>query len=413
MQLTAPATGSGRHPAIAISVIAAALGYFVDLYDIVIFGVVRVASLNELGITGADNTLWGVRLLNLQMAGMLIGGFMWGMAGDRLGRRFALLATIATYSLANIASGLVTNVEQYAVLRFIAGVGLAGELGAGVTLVSELLPERRRGYGTTLIAVMGLLGALTASYLGSTLHWRMAYFVGGGMGLAVLALRAWGLRESGMFVQAGESSRRGDLRLLLWPLPRLGRFFAVIALGVPVWYGSALFVNLAPEYGRALGLSAPLTVADALGWQAIGAAIGAGLTGLASEWLRSRRRVVLFCFVVLMALTLGLLGSGGATPRQYCLLTFGMGLAQGYWTTYLTLAAEQFGTNLRATVTTAVPNVVRATTVPITLSVLALTPMLGLIPGTLLVGVVIYLLAFGSLWHLRETYGSNLDYQER
>jgi putative MFS transporter len=398
---------------VVASVIVAALGYFVDLYDIVIFGVVRVASLNELGITGAANTAWGIDLLNLQMLGMLIGGVFWGVIGDRFGRRFALLATITVYSLANIANGFVTTVEQYAVLRFIAGVGLAGELGAGVTLVAEILPARFRGYGTTVISFLGLVGALTASFVGGYLHWRMAYFVGGGMGLAVLAGRWWVLRESAMFeAHKAQAIGQGDLRLLFGRLDNLGRFLAVIAVGVPIWYVSALFVNFSPELGQALNLAGPLPVADVLRWQATGLALGSAASGLISEWLKNRRGVVLGFIASMMLLTGILLSLEGRTPQLYCLLMFVMGLAQGYWTVFMTLSAEQFGLNIRATVTTSVPNFVRAMVVPITLLLKVLLPGLGLIKAVLLIGVAVYALALLALYSLKETYGKDLDYFE-
>jgi MFS transporter, putative metabolite:H+ symporter len=401
-----------QQPLFVLSVAAAALGYFVDLYDIVIFGVVRVSSLTELGLTGQDNTDWGVALLNLQMIGMLIGGFFWGVAGDRMGRRFALLATITLYSLANLANAFVVNVEQYAVLRFLAGVGLAGELGAGVTLVSELLPRHLRGYGTTVIAVLGLLGALTASYVGAELHWRMAYLAGGVMGFLVLGMRWIVLRESAMFEeQKSQDLRQGDLRLLFGRWPTLLKFAAVTAIGVPIWYISALFVNLAPEYGRALGFEEPLTVAAVLRYQALGLAIGSGASGLLSEWMQSRKKILYLCFSLLLALVLMLMNS--SSVEAYCLLMFAVGLAQGYWTAFIILAAEQFGTNIRATVSTSVPNIVRAMTVPVTLSVLALWPLLGLVPATLLVGAVVFGLAYLALYGLRETYGKDLNYTER
>lgn len=404
---------TARDKGVAFSVGAAALGYFVDLYDIVIFGVVRVASLNDLGITGAANTSWGIDLLNLQMTGMLIGGVLWGVLGDRLGRRTALLATIGMYSLANIANGFVTTVEQYAVLRFVAGVGLAGELGLGVTLVAELMPAKYRGYGTTVISFLGLLGALTASYVGVMLEWRMAYIVGGVMGLVVMAGRWYGLRESAMFTAARAQDRhQGDLRVLVRDGATMLKFLAVIAVGVPIWYVSALFVNLAPEYGKALALSEPLTVAQALRWQAIGLAIGSALTGLASEWIGSRKRVLYACFAALVALILLLLNLEGRTPTAYCVVMFAIGLAQGYWTVFITTAAEQFGTNIRGTVTTSVPNFVRAMIVPITLGLKAIWDATGLLGGTLLIGAVVFVLAFAGLRHLKETYGRNLDYAE-
>ena len=402
-----------RNKGVAFSVAAAALGYFVDLYDIVIFGVVRVVSLNDLGITGAANTSWGIDLLNLQMIGMLIGGVLWGVLGDKLGRRTALLATIGMYSLANIANGFVTSVEQYAVLRFIAGVGLAGELGMGVTLVAELMPAKYRGYGTTVISFLGLLGALTASYVGVMLEWRMAYIVGGVMGLLVMAARWYGLRESEMFsARKAQGHSQGDLRVLFRSGPTFGKFVAVIAVGVPIWYISALFVNLAPEYGKALNLTEPLTVAQVLRWQAIGLAIGSALTGLLSEWLGTRKRVLYVCFGALVGLVALLLNLDGQGATAYCAVMFAVGLGQGYWTVFITTAAEQFGTNIRATVTTSVPNFVRAMIVPITLGLKVIWDTTGLIGGTLAIGVAVFGLAFLALYHLPETYGKNLDYNE-
>ena len=367
-----------KNGGMALAVLAAALGYFVDL-------------------------------INLQMIGMLIGGFFWGVVGDKLGRRFALLATITMYSLANIANAYIVTVEQYAVLRFIAGVGLAGELGAGVTLISEILPRHLRGYGTTVISFLGLVGALTASYVGADFHWRSAYLFGGCAGLVVLALRWRVLNESEMFNEARGQSGQGDLRLLLQPL-LLRRFVAVIAVGVPIWYVSALFVNFAPEFGRALGYATPLTVADVLRWQALGLALGSAASGLLSEWLRSRRQVVGGCFAVLAAGIVLLLQSG--SPERYCQIMFIVGLAQGYWTAFLTLAAEQFGTNLRATVSTSVPNLVRAMTVPVTLSLQALLPLAGAVNAALLIGAVVFALAALALWRLPETYGRDLNYRE-
>jgi putative MFS transporter len=402
-----------RKQGVALSVAAAALGYFVDLYDIVIFGVVRVASLNDLGITGAANTSWGIHLLNLQMVGMLIGGVLWGVLGDRCGRRTALLATIGVYSLANIANGFVTTVEQYAALRFIAGVGLAGELGMGVTLVAELLPANRRGYGATVISFLGLLGALAASYVGVLFEWRIAYIAGGGMGLLVMALRWYGLRESEMFAaRRGQAQHQGDVRVLFRSWPTFRTFVAVVLVGVPIWYISALFITFAPEYGAALALTEPLSAAQALRWQAIGLAIGSAVTGLLSEWLGSRKRVLYGCFATLMLLVGVLLNLKGASAAAYCAVMFLIGLGQGYWTVFISTAAEQFGTNIRATVTTSVPNFVRAMVVPITYGLTVLAGVTGLIGGTLLIGALVFGFALAALRSLPETYGKDLDYTE-
>ena len=438
-------------PVLIVSVIAAALGYFVDLFDIVIFGVVRVKSLEALGITGADNTSWGITLLNLQMIGMLVGGFAWGVIGDKMGRRFALLTTILVFSLANIANAFVQTVEQYALFRFLAGFGLAGELGAGITLVSELLPQHRRGYATTLVSFLGLVGAVTAAYVGGYFDWRIAYLLGGGMGLIVLLTRFVGMAESEMYEQQADRNREhGDaasglrntiLLLVALPLtilfvclmyapaalcalafafcfaglftswrPFIIRFFAVAAVGIPIWYASALFVNLAPEYGKALGMAEPLKVGNVLLWQAVGLAIGSALSGLISEQIKSRKKIIYLCFGLMAAGIFVLMQLG--TVAAYCYAMFAVGLGQGYWTAFITLATEQFGTNIRATVTTAVPNIVRAMTVPVTLSAKALWPAIGLVSATLAIGGVVFGLALFGLYMLKETYGKDLNYTE-
>ncbi len=403
------------HPqkkSLLIPVIVAALGYFVDLYDIVLFGVVRVASLTAIGVAGDEVTSKGILLLNLQMIGMLIGGVGWGIIGDKIGRRFALIATIALYSLANIANGFVNDVTSYAILRFIAGVGLAGEFGAGVTLVSEILPKQYRGYGTTVISFLGLVGALTASFVGSAFDWRTAYFIGGGMGIIVLIGRVISLRESEMFeAQKQTSHTRGDITLLLRPQTLL-KYLAVIAIGVPIWYVSGLIVTFSPEFGTALNLTRAITAAETLRWQAIGLAIGSALSGLISEMIKNRKQVVWACFSLMFALIIVLLNTGATNPTFFLATIFVIGLGQGYWTVFITMAAEQFGTNIRATVATSVPNFVRAMVVPMTMILSSLRHQVGLINGTMLIGSVVFGLAFWSLYAMKETYGRDINFVE-
>jgi MFS family permease len=388
-----------------LAVLAAALGYFVDLYDIVLFGVVRVASLADLGLTGEVATVWGIRLLNLQMLGMLIGGFFWGGIGDTRGRRTALFASIATYSLANLANAGVESVEAYAVLRFIAGLGLAGELGAGIALISELLGPKRRGYGATVVAVLGLLGALAAALTGSQLPWRWAYTVGGVLGLLVLCLRWVSRHESPMFT-ALESSSSRSLRALLADSGCRRRFVLVTLLGVPIWVFSALFVNLAPEFGNALGFTAPLKVGQVLLWQAVGSAIGMAAFGVLSEQLQSRRKALYLALLLLAGLLPLLLSSGSVAA--WCWAMALVGVAQGYWTLLVLIAAEQFPTAMRATTASAIPNVVRGFTIPVTLSVQALATSLGWIGAAALVATIALIAALLALGKLPETYGQSL-----
>ncbi len=404
---------TNRKSRLALPVAAAALGYFVDLYDIVLFGVVRVASLTDIGIAGDELTSKGILLLNLQMIGMLIGGVAWGIIGDKIGRRFALLATITMYSLANIANGFVTDITGYAILRFIAGVGLAGEFGMGVTLVSEILPKQYRGYGTTIISFLGLVGALVASYVGTAFDWRVAYIFGGVMGLVVLAGRYISLKESEIFAaQKHDAHKKGDVMMILRSKTTLLKYLAVTAIGVPIWYVSGLIVTFSPEFGAALNLTGAITAAQTLRWQAIGLAFGSGLSGLISEMIKSRKKVVWACFIAMFMLTLVILNLRGTSPTIFFVAIFMMGLGQGYWTVFITMAAEQFGTNIRATVTTSVPNFVRAMVVPMTLVLNGIRHDLGLINSTLLIGGVVFMLAFWSLYAMKETYGRDIAFAE-
>ena len=403
-----------RNKGLALAVIAAALGYFVDLYDIVLFGVVRIASLKDIGIVGDELTSKGILLLNLQMIGMLIGGVMWGIIGDKFGRRFALLSTITMYSLANILNGFVNDINSYAVLRFVAGIGLAGEFGAGVTLVAEILPKQYRGYGTTVISFLGLVGALTASFVGASFDWRVAYFVGGAMGLVVLAGRIFTLRESEMFeAQKQATHKRGDVFLILKSKSALLKFLAVTAVGVPIWYVSGIIITFSPEVGAALNLSRSITAAETLKWQAIGLAVGSGLSGIVSELIKSRKKVVWVCFIAMAALAVLVLNMHNAAAEAFMMVILVVGLGQGYWTVFITMAAEQFGTNIRATVTTSVPNFVRSMVVPMSLWLNAIRHDLGLINSALIIGGVVFLLAFISLYFMSETYGKDINYIEK
>jgi putative MFS transporter len=403
-----------KNRGLILAVIAAALGYFVDLYDIVLFGVVRIASLKDIGIVGDELITKGILLLNLQFVGMLIGGVVWGIIGDKLGRKVALLSTIALYSTSNILNGFVTDINTYAFLRFVAGFGLAGELGAGITLVSEILPKRFRGYGTTVISFLGLVGALSASFIGSSFDWRVAYFVGGAMGLLVLALRLFALRESEMFEEQKKSThKRGDILILFKSKTLLLKFLAVIAVGIPIWYVSGIIITFSPEVGSALNLTRAITAAETLKWQAIGLAIGSGLSGIVSEMIKNRKKVVWFCFILMLILTVLTLNMYNASADIFMIVILVVGLGQGYWTVFLIMAAENFGTNIRATVATSVPNFVRSMVVPMSLWLNIIRRDIGLINGALLIGGIVFSVAFVSLYSLKETYGQEINFIDK
>lgn len=394
------------------SLIVAALGYFVDVYDIILFSVVRVASLKDLGVEGPELLDTGVFLLNMQMIGMLVGGVLWGIWGDRRGRVSVLFGSILLYSLANLANGAVQSVEAYAVLRFLAGVGLAGELGAGITLVSEIMHSSSRGYGTTLVATVGVLGAVVAGIVGDNTSWRTAYYIGGVLGLCLLVAR-FAVYESGMFQSAAASDvKRGSLLLLLGSRDRLIRYLSCILTGVPVWFVVGILITFSPEIGAALGATEPVLAGNAVFYCYVGLVLGDLSSGLLSQLLRSRRKVI-GLFLVLTAIFtsffLSLKNPSGQTIYWLCVP---LGFSVGYWAVFVSTAAEQFGTNLRATVTTTVPNFVRGATVGLTLLFNYLKP-LGVVMSAAIVGAVALSLAGLALLRTDETFARDLDYLER
>ncbi|MBL8916534.1 MAG: MFS transporter [Archangium sp.] len=406
---------------LSAAVVLAALGYFVDIFDLVLFSVLRVSSLKSLGVPDADLIGTGGLLLDLQLGGMLLGGFAWGVLADKRGRLTVLFGSILLYSAANLANAFVHDLTLYGVCRFLAGIGLAGELGAGITLVSELLPTSKRGLGTTVIVVVGATGALAAATLGESLTawsatdgWRYAYGIGGVVGLALLALRL-GVLESSVFNRAREhkSASFGDLRQLLWPPERGLRFLRVVLVGMPVWFTAGVVIVFSPEIGGALGLDPKPTGAKSVFWSYLGVALGDIISGVLSNTLKSRKRV-LAVFLVSLASALGiLLIFGGRSHTTYYALMTLLGTATGYWVIFATTAAEQFGTNLRGTVATTAPNVVRGTAIPITAIWMLMKPQLGTIPATMVLGVVCISIALLALWRMDESFSTELDYLEK
>lgn len=390
----------------------AALGYFVDIYDLILFAVVRTSSLRSLGVPDEALLREGVFLLNMQMLGMLAGGLAWGVLGDRKGRLSVLFGSILVYSIANLANAFAHGVPAYAFWRFVAGFGLAGELGAGVTLVAEILPRDKRGWGTTVVATVGVLGALLAGVVARELDWRKAYLVGGALGLALLLLRV-SVLESGLFASLrGKTVRRGDLLAFVRSPDRLVRYLACILIGVPIWFVVGILVTFSPEFAPALGMTEPVQAATAVMSCYAGLAFGDLGSGALSQLLRSRRQAVGIFLSALAALSAFYLAGPVLPARGFYVLCFALGVAGGFWAVFVTIAAEQFGTNLRATAATTVPNFVRGAVALLTSAFMALKPHLGLVGSASAVGAVALVLAAGSLWLLPETYGRDLDFVE-
>lgn len=395
-----------------LTVLVAALGYFVDMFDLLLFPIVRQPSLTALGVPPALQIEIGAQLLNWQMAGMLLGGIFWGVLGDKKGRLSTLFGSIALYSVANLANAFVHSVPAYAFWRFLAGLGLAGELGAAVTMVSEILPKELRGYGTAIVAAVGILGAVTAKLVGDFFPWRVTYAVGGGLGIALLFLRV-GLRESFMFTRTHEATvARGDFLSLFTDWGRLGRYVRCILIGLPTWYVVAILITFAPEFGPILKVSGPVSAGTAVAFCYTGITLGSLLSGFLSQVLHTRKKVVAWFVLAALAGVAVYLSARGLTPRMFYLLTGFLGLATGYWAVFVTIAAEQFGTNLRATVATTVPNFVRGAVPLITGGFLLFRHSLGLVGSAWVVGLICFVLAFGALWGLPETHDRDLDFVE-
>lgn len=403
---------------LSANVVVAALGYFVDIYDLLLFGIVRVASLKDIGVHEDQLLEKGMLLINSQMFGMLVGGVLWGILGDKKGRLSVLFGSILLYSLANVANAFVTSVEVYALLRFIAGLGLAGELGAAITLVTETLPKEKRGYGTTLVASVGIMGAVVGALIGDFFTWKTSYIIGGVMGLALLTLRV-SMMESGLFnvVKEHQHLKKGDFLMLFQSRKRFFRYLRCILIGVPVWYVVGILVTFSPEIAKQLEVQGVISAGTSIMYCYMGLALGDLCSGIISQWLRSRTKAVwIFCSFTLVMCVVYFLSRGISTATFY-LICFCLGLGAGYWAVFVTTAAEQFGTNLRATVTTSVPNFVRGSVVVLTFLFQYFKEQFvghekGLLISAALVGAFTFVVAFASLFKMQESFDHSLDFLE-
>jgi MFS family permease len=395
-----------------LPVLVAALGYMVDMYDLFLFSIVRVPSLRDIGVKPEDMLSEGIYLLNLQTAGLLAGGIVWGILGDKRGRLSVLFGSILIYSLANIGNGFVTTTDQYAVLRFIAGFGLAGELGAGITLVSEILPKTIRGYGTTLVALMGLPGSIAAFFVVQVFDWRTSYIVGGVLGLALLIMRV-SVLESGMFASVKHKNiKRGDILMLFGNGKRLIKYLCSILIGLPIWFVVGILITFSPELARELNISELVSAGTAVVLAFSGQVAGNLISGFLSQYLKSRKKVVALFILSSFVFVLVYLLVPMSTAQGFYLVCLMLGLCNGYWTLFITIAAELFGTNLRATVATTVPNFVRGSVIPLTWLFVTLRPQIGMIYSALTTAAVAFAIALVALRYLEETFSKDLDYVE-
>jgi putative MFS transporter len=387
----------------------AALGYFVDIYDLLLFSIIRIPSLTDLGV--ADLSEVGMLILNTQMFGLLLGGILWGVLGDKLGRTKVLFYSIALYSLGNIANGFVTNGTQYAWIRFFAGIGLAGELGAGITLVSELLPKEKRGIGTSLVAGVGLTGAVLAFFIAQWFDWRTCYFIGGGLGLLLLFVRL-SVFESGLYKSLASNSKvsKGNFLMLFATKERFMRYLRSILIGLPTWFVVGILISFSPEFARQLGITESIDpgIGIMVSYSAI--AVGDVAIGLLSQRLQSRKQAMHVFYAITMVGMLVFFTSSSAL--QLYISTGIMGFGTGFWAVFVTIGAENFGTNLRATAATSIPNMVRGSLNGITALFLALNAKFTYVNAGIATAVVVMLITYWAISGLQETFGRDLDFYE-
>jgi MFS family permease len=407
-----------KHTVLSLTVIVAALGYFVDIYDLQLFNLVSKKSLMGLGITDkSELDYWDIKLFNFQMFGMLIGGIVWGILGDLKGRKSILFGSIILYSVANIVNGFVETTLQYSIVRFFAGLGLAGELGAAITLVAEILQKEKRGLGTMVIVSVGALGAVTAFYITGLVEWRVSYFIGGGLGLLLLLLR-FGTFESGMFDSVKQQQvSRGNFFSLFTNTERFKKYIYCILIGVPVWYCIGVLMKFSDRFAGEWGIDVTGDKGIELRRTAImlsyiGLSVGDMLSGLLSQWFKSRKKIVIGYLIATVILTIIYVFTKSDSLFLFHLMCFLLGCVTGYWALFVTIASEQFGTNIRATVTTTVPNFVRGTVVPLTLSFSALGASSSNVQAALVVGAVSLTLAFIAIVQVKETFSKDLNYVE-
>ncbi len=395
-------------------VIVAALGYFVDIYDLLLFGIIRVDSLRDLGLSEALITTEGEAIIGWQMAGLLLGGIIWGVMGDKRGRLSVLFGSILLYSLANIANGFVENTTQYRIIRFIAGLGLAGELGAGITLVSELIPKRKRGIATSMVAGIGLTGAVVAFIMKENFDWRTCYYIGGGMGLLLLLLRV-SVFESGMYHEVKKKDvQRGNFFMLFTNADRFKRYALSILIGLPTWFVIGVLVTFSSEFGKQMGIQEKIDPGKAIMYAYAAISIGDILVGFVSQWLKSRKKALYIFYGItaaFMLLYFTMQWNGTASGMYW--ICAGLGFGTGFWAIFVTMGAEQFGTNLRSTAATTIPNMVRGM---LTILILPLFQLLrGLtdyVTGGWIAAIIIMLITVVAAVNIRETFDKDLNFLE-
>jgi putative MFS transporter len=387
----------------------AALGYFVDIYDLLLFSIIRIPSLESIGVANVTDV--GLLILNTQMFGLLLGGILWGVLGDRLGRTRVLFLSIALYSVGNILNGFVQTGMQYAIIRFFTGIGLAGELGAGITLVSELLPKEKRGIGTSVVAGVGLTGAVVAFFIAQLFDWRTCYFIGGGLGILLLFMRL-SVFESGLFekMEQKKSIVRGNFFMLFSKRERFMRYLRSILIGLPTWFVVGILISFSPEFARQLGIEETIDPGMGIMISYSAIAVGDVVIGLLSQRLQSRKKAMhVFYGITIVGMVLFFTAS---SALQLYISTGIMGFGTGFWAVFVTIGAENFGTNLRATAATTIPNMVRGSLNGISALFIGLGTYISYVGSGIATAIIVMAITYWAISGLNETFGRDLDFME-
>ena len=406
-------TNTTKNSVFNVTVLVAALGYFVDIYDLLLFNIVRVESLQDLGLSAAEVKSEGEFIISVQMIGLLIGGILWGIMGDKKGRLSVLFGSIILYSVANIVNGFVQTPNQYALVRFVAGIGLAGELGAGITLVTEMISKEKRGISTSIVAGIGLTGAVAAFLVSKYFGWRNCYFIGGGLGFCLLLLRI-SVFESEMFNQVKQTSvQRGNFFMFFTDKTRFKKYITAILIGLPTWYVIGILIAFSNNFSEQFGMKEKMEPKFATMYAYIAIALGDVLIGLVSYWLKSRKKALYIFYVLTMiAIASYFMQDENTSLTNAYWICAALGFGTGFWAIFVTMAAEQFGTNLRATAATTIPNMVRGSLPLMLLLFNGLQSYYSYVTAGLITGIMIMAISFTAVIFTKETYGKELDYVE-
>jgi MFS transporter, putative metabolite:H+ symporter len=401
-----PTTISDRK--LYLTIIIAALGYFVDIYELLLFSIVRKPSLLGIGVPDDNIAMLeaSAKVINWQMIGLLIGGILWGVLGDKKGRLSVLFGSILMYSVANFATGYVQTVDQYAWARFIGGIGLAGELGAGITLVSEIMPKKNRGLGTSLVAGIGLLGAVFAFFIFKlTKDWRLCYKIGGVMGIILLLLR----------VSVAENISRGNFFMFFTNAQRFKKYMLAILIGLPTWYVIGILMNFSNRFALDLYPGSLIDSGESTMYGYIGISIGDITIGLVSQYLKSRKKALYIFYALTIVFSVLYFSSFNNSDSNMYLICGLLGFSSGFWAIFVTMGAEQFGTNLRATAATTIPNMVRGALPLMNLMFIQVFQEklhFSLIQSGIATGSIVMIIAIVAAIFTEDTFKKDLNYIE-